>query len=238
MVLTAPGGEVAHPECVAAVEATAATLSELGHEVVEADPPWSVEQLMIGMSSLMATPMAVEVDARLAQLGRGLADDDLEPFSRVLYDSAAGTTGKGLVTALVALEEMARSMGEFMIGHDLLLSPTLAQPTPPLGYLDTSNIEAMFERAATYSAFTGPFNITGQPAASLPLTVGSNGMPIGVQLVAPFGREDRLIAVSSQVEAAHPWPVAPAWPARSEAGWLDYVESLAHTTVSGTGGER
>ena len=195
MVLTAPGGEVAHPECVAAVEATAATLSELGHEVVEADPPWSVEQLMIVMSSLMATPMAVEVDARLAQLGRGLADDDLEPFSRVLYDSAAGTTGKGLVTALVALEEMARSMGEFMIGHDLLLSPTLAQPTPPLGYLDTSNIEAMFERAATYSAFTGPFNITGQPAASLPLTVGSNGMPIGVQLVAPFGREDRLIAV-------------------------------------------
>lgn len=238
MVLTAPGGEVAHPECVAAVEATAATLSELGHEVVEADPPWSVEQLMIGMSSLMATPMAVEVDARLAQLGRGLADDDLEPFSRVLYDSAAGTTGKGLVTALVALEEMARSMGEFMIGHDLLLSPTLAQPTPPLGYLDTSNIEAMFERAATYSAFTSPFNITGQPAASLPLTVGSNGMPIGVQLVAPFGREDRLIAVSSQVEAAHPWPVAPAWPARSEAGWPDYVESLAHTTVSGTGGER
>ena len=238
MVLKAPGGAVAHPECVAAVESAAAVLHELGHEVVEADPPWSVEVLVAVMSALMGTPMAVQIDARLAELGRDLADDDLEPFTRFLYDAAAATTGKEVVEALVALEELARSMGDFLTGYDLVLTPTLAQPTPPLGYLDTTSIEAMFERAATYSAFTSPFNITGQPAASLPLTIGSNGMPIGVQLAAPFGREDRLIAVSSQDEAAHPWPVVPAWPARSEAGWTDYVESLAHTTVRTGAGRR
>ncbi len=238
MALKAPGGAAAHPECVAAVESAAAILVELGHEVEEAEPPWSPEGVMVVLSALMGAPMAVEVDARLAELGRNLAVDDLEPFTRFLYDSAAHTTGKDLVVALVALEDMARSMGEFLTGYDLLLTPTMAQPTPPLGYLDTTSIEAMFERAATYSAFTSPFNITGQPAASLPLTVGSNGMPIGVQLVAPFGREDRLIAVSSQIETAHPWSVAPAWPARSEAGWPDLVESLAHATVGGTGGDR
>lgn len=80
MVLKAPGGAVAHPECVAAVESAAAVLHELGHEVVEADPPWSVEVLVAVMSALMGTPMAVQIDARLAELGRDLADDDLEPF--------------------------------------------------------------------------------------------------------------------------------------------------------------
>jgi amidase len=161
------------------------------------------------MSGLMGAPMAVEIDARLAELGRDLVDDDLEPFTRFLYDSAAFMPRPGTSwRRWSAWRHLARSMGEFLTTYDLLLTPTLPQPTPPLGYLDTTNIEAMFERAATSSALTSPFNITGQPAVSLPLTTGSNGMPIGVQLAAAFGREDRLFSVSAQVEAAHPWSIA------------------------------
>ena len=231
MALSPADGTEAHPECVAAVESAAAALGDLGHEVVEADPPWTSDLILEVLSGLMGAPMAVEIDARLAELGRDLVDDDLEPFTRFLYDSALHASARDIVSAMVGLEALGRAMGEFLTTYDLLLTPTLPQPMPPLGYLDTTNIEAMFERAATSSALTSPFNITGQPAVSLPLATGSNGIPIGVQLAAAFGREDRLFSVSAQVEAAHPWSIAPVWPARSEAGWPSYVESHAHRTM-------
>ena len=73
-------------------------------------------------------------------------------------------------------------------------------------------MQAMFTRARHYAAMTSPFNATGQPALSLPLAVGPNGMPIGSQFVARFGAEDLLIRLGSQIEQAYPWDTAPVWP--------------------------
>ena len=92
-------------------------------------------------------------------------------------------------------------------GFDLLLTPTLAEPPLPLGTLDDSGPDPMraFWRAVPSGAFTALFNATGQPAVSLPLHWSPDGLPIGVQLVAGFGREDVLLGVSAQLERARPW---------------------------------
>jgi amidase len=95
----------------------------------------------------------------------------------------------------------------FETGFDLLLTPTLAEPPVPLGTFDDSGADPMraYRRAIPSGAFTALFNATGQPAASLPLHWSPAGLPIGVQLVAGFGREDLLIAVGAQLEQARPW---------------------------------
>jgi amidase len=92
-------------------------------------------------------------------------------------------------------------------GFDLLLTPTIAEPPPTLGQFDSpaDNPLAGLFRAAGLVPFTPPFNVTGQPGISLPLHWNSDGLPIGVQLVAPYGREDMLIQAAGQLEQAQPW---------------------------------
>jgi len=105
-------------------------------------------------------------------------------------------------------------MARFFRDHDVLVTPTIAEPVPLLGVLDTTNVESMYRHAATYSALTSFSNVTGQPALSLPWDCDPNGVPVGVQLVAPFGREDLLLQLGAQLEAAHPWSTASIWPPR------------------------
>ena len=211
---TTPSGEPVHDECAAAARATATLLEELGHQVVEATPSYPLEALQAVMSACMLGPLVVDVDARLAALGRDLADDDLEPFSRVLYDVGRGLSGADVIRALQELERAAHDIGELFVEHDLLLTPTMARPTPELGVLDTADVQSMYHLAGVYSTMTSPFNVTGQPAISLPLGRDGVGLPVGVQLVARFGREDLLLRVASQLEAASPWDVSPVWPTR------------------------
>ena len=92
-------------------------------------------------------------------------------------------------------------------GWDLLLTPTLAEPPPPLEEF-ASNADdpaAPMRRAGRFCPFTPAFNMSGQPAISLPLHWSDDGLPVGVQLVAAYGREDLLLRVASQLESAHPW---------------------------------
>ena len=95
----------------------------------------------------------------------------------------------------------------FASGYDLLMTPTLAEPPPRLGEMasDPDNPLQPIFRAAGVTPFTPLFNSTGQPAVSLPLYWNTDGLPIGVQLAAPYGREDVLFRISAQLEAARPW---------------------------------
>ncbi|HEX9260458.1 MAG TPA: amidase family protein, partial [Acidimicrobiales bacterium] len=88
-------------------------------------------------------------------------------------------------------------------GFDLLVSPVLGGPPPPIGYL--SDPEQGLQRVIDLLQYTAQFNITGQPAVSLPLHWTADGLPVGVQLVAAYGREDLLIRVAAQLEQAQPW---------------------------------
>lgn len=206
----ADGGAVA-PETVAAVRRTAALCEELGHRVEEVELTYDAPLLMSGFAALMGITLLADVDHRLATLGRELRDDDLEPFTRVMYDYyRASLTTVQLYDAHVALQQTGWQLGAMFGELDLLLTPTLPLPVPELGTLDVTRPEVMWERAGDYSAFTAAMNVTGMPAMSVPCGLDSSGVPLGAHFVGDLGTEGLLLSLATQLEAARPWPlVAP-----------------------------
>jgi amidase len=207
-----PSGDTIDPECAAVVERAVALLAEAGHEVQEAAPDYPLEALGSVMGVFMSVPLLVDVDARLAELGRDLRDDDLEPMTRMIYENGKRATGAQVVAAHQELERCAQQIGAFFDGFDLLVTATIARTVPPLGLLDTTNVAAMQQHAGKVAALTMPFNVTGQPAISLPIGVDPLGLPVGVQIVAAYGREDLLVRIASQLEAMGAWDPTPVWP--------------------------
>lgn len=203
-------GEAIHPDAAAVVTATGSLLESLGHHVEPAAPAWPNDAFSFIMRTVAGVATKIQVDDRLAELGRELLDGDLEPFTRLLYDRAAAESGENVLRAMREIERACRELGAFFTDYDLLLTATLAEPVPPHGHLDTSDPKAMITRAGRFSVLTSPFNVTGQPAISLPLGTDSTGLPMGAQLVAGFGREDLLFSISAQIERATPWSIAPA----------------------------
>lgn len=223
-----PDGTAADPHCADAAAHVAYLLDSLGHEITEATPPYPLEAMHTAVAGVFCVSSAAGIDARLAELGRPLRDDDIEPYARVLYERGRGMTGTEVVHALEAVEQVGWELGPFYEEFDLLVTPTLPLPVPPLGHLDTTDVEAMFRNAPVYGALTGVANITGQPAISLPMAADAEGLPIGVQLTAGFGREDLLLQVAAQLEQAAPWNQAPVWPPASRAatGMPDRTSSV------------
>ncbi|PQM46944.1 6-aminohexanoate-cyclic-dimer hydrolase [Mycobacterium talmoniae] len=141
-------------------------------------------------------------------LGREVTADDLEPVNWALVEQARRLTAVDYAVAQAAVWAFRRALQQWWAdGWDLLLTPTVAEPPPPLTEFDNdpAHPTAPQRRAGRFAAFTPPFNMSGQPAISLPLHRTAEGLPIGVQLAAAYGREDVLIRVASQLESAHPW---------------------------------
>ncbi|TCN54830.1 amidase [Rhodococcus sp. SMB37] len=208
-----PSGDPVHPDCVAVATDVARKLEALGHHVEVATPDYPQDALSVSLQTMMAAPMAALVNRRLAELGRELRDDDLETLPRVQYERCTTITAADLSAAYTELERAGYEIGRFFTAYDLLLTPTLGRPTPGLGLLDVMDLDAIWKNSGDYGVMTSPFNTTGQPAISLPLGADSTGLPLGVQLVAAHGREDLLLRIASQLEAAHPWDTMPVWPA-------------------------
>lgn len=207
-------GRPIHPAAVDAIERTARTLEALGHEVVEGMPTWDPLMPPNVLSTVMGVATAKFVEERLAQLGRPLGPDDLEPFDAFLHERSVTTSAIDLHIALQQLEIVSRDIAPFFLTHDLWLTATIPVPVPRLGVLDTTSIDAMFQNASRFSELTAVFNVSGQPAASIPAGLDADGLPVGVQLVSAHAREDVLLQVSAQLEAAAPWPLTAPWPPR------------------------
>jgi len=143
-----------------------------------------------------------------AQLGRDLEPGDVELHNWVQSEFARGVNGVEYALSLAANVEFRRATQQWWHdGWDLLVTPTLAEPPTRLGEFanDVDAPMAPLARAAQYVAFTPAFNSSGQPAISLPMHWTADGLPVGVQLVAGYGREDLLLRVAAQLEAAQPW---------------------------------
>jgi amidase len=204
-----------HPDCVTAVRSAATLLEGLGHDVSLGHPPILEDaEFPRRFSAMWAALMAVGIDALGQAIGRELTSDDVEPVNWAQRDYAAHLTASQYAMSLAAVGQYRRQVqGWWADGWDLLLTPTLAAPPLPIGGLygdqgdgiDASNPAAPMIRAGQFVAFTPQFNASGQPAISLPLHWNDDGLPIGVQLVAAYGREDVLIRIASQLEAAAPW---------------------------------
>jgi amidase len=143
-----------------------------------------------------------------AMLGRELTQADLEPATWTMAQLGSDLSGVDVLQAQGAMHTFRRGMAEWWEdGWDLLLTPTTMQPAPRIGELTSTSEEPLRNaiRSIPYAAYTSMFNVTGQPAISLPLHHTAGGLPIGIQLVAAYGREDLLIEVAAQLEAEVNW---------------------------------
>jgi amidase len=200
-----PGGVAVDPECVEAVQAAAGLLADLGHEVTEGAPDWDDDELqghwdVAGLAALHGVLKGLE-----REMGAPLDPELLEPPGRALV-GAPPVTPEALAAASEGLQRFTRRVIGSWPPGSLLLTPTTARMPAPVGGMPPSE-------GIRCSAFVRSFNITGQHAISLPLHRTAAGLPVGVQLAAPVGREARLLSLAGQLEAAAPWPLTAPRPA-------------------------
>ena len=138
-------------------------------------------------------------------LGRPVSDDEIEPRNAFYRQSGRGLGAVRYLQSRYWIGSWARRMADWWTSHDLLLTPTLGAPPPELGWFTEAGPEIEGRRVRSFIPYTAQFNMTGQPAVSLPLHWTPDGLPVGVQLVAAYGREDVLVQVASQLEQAAPW---------------------------------
>jgi amidase len=196
-------------EVVAAARGAAKLLEGLGHTIEEPDLA-TIRSIDLVQPFLVrwAAGQAAILDQLGMVTGNVIGEDDVEPLTWALAEIGRRRSAGEYLAAVGQHQVMSRMFaGIHESGFDLLLSPTMGEPPPPLGTFDDSGPDPMaaFERAFLDGCFTAAFNATGQPAISLPLHWSEDGLPIGVQLVAPLGREDILLRIASQLERAAPW---------------------------------
>lgn len=190
-----------------AVARTADVLSDLGHDVVEGEPAWpDLGEFFAGFVTVWST-MTAGVP--------GLDPSKLEPHNRQSREAAETNSSIAYAEGVMGLQALSRRfVSQFGSDFDLLLTPTMSIEPPKVGWMFADveeSPESATMNALPMAAFTALLNVTGQPALSLPVHVSAeSGLPIGVQFVSPNWREDMLIRIGSQIEAAMPW--ADRWP--------------------------
>ena len=187
-------------------------LEELGHSVEPGSPSDAAPDAPVDVGDTFLTRwaagQAMVLDSLAMLLGRPVGRDDVEPLTWALAEIGRERSAGQYLRDVALHQALTRAIAAwFEGGYDLLLTPTMAERPAPIGTWDDDGPDPMaaFERAYPAGAFTALFNVTGQPAISLPLHWSDDGLPVGVQLVAPYGREDLLIAVAAQLERAQPW---------------------------------
>ena len=209
-LVTEPFLEVApDPVVVAAARGAAELLESLGHSVEE-DRPSGFEQVNV-LDTFLTRWMAGQastLDELGTLIGRPVGRDDVEPLTWALAEEGWRRSAAQYLEAVSQHQMVTRMIAAWHeSGFDLMLTPTMGELPTPLGAFDDSGPEPLtaIERGVQTAAFTALFNATGQPAISLPLHWSEEGLPVGVQLIAPYGREDLLLRVASQLEEARPW---------------------------------
>ncbi|HEU4360729.1 MAG TPA: amidase [Mycobacterium sp.] len=202
---TSADGNPAHPAVAAAVQRTAALLSDQGHQVSDAAPQWDPVAESRALATLVVTFARVQIGDRLAALGRDLAEEDIEPFTRFLLENLPAQSGTDVHAALQAVEQIGRQVAPFFSRYDVWLTPTLRVPVPALGVLDTTDPVTIFRHGPEMTSFTSVFNATGLPSASVPAGFDDDGLPVGIQLTAALGADDILLRLARQLEQAAPW---------------------------------
>jgi amidase len=199
-------GEESAPDCVRAVNEAGLLLESLGHEVTIVGVPALDAPVDGAFGTVMTVAVARDLERWRARTGETITPDDVEPGNLFLAQMGASVTGAAYAGAIEEMQRWSRGVATWWDDHDVLVTPTSPEPPVRLGELAPTNTDPMTGvRMGNLVSFTSPFDITGQPAISLPLHWNDEGLPIGVQLAAAYGREDVLLQVSAQLEQAAPW---------------------------------
>ncbi len=203
-----PMGTAVHPDCLAAVEDTAKLLADLGHTVEHRDlamaDPGAMYQAFL---ALWAGGTVATVDGWAHALGKTPREEDFEPLTWALYESARSVPLSRYLLGVAYLQGVSREIQRQFVDVDVWLTPTLAQPPFALGALDPQPGDPLagFFRGAEYVPYTPVYNVTGQPAMSVPLGWSPRGLPLGSHFVGRFGDEATLFRLAAQLEQARPW---------------------------------
>jgi amidase len=201
-------GNRVDPESEAAALAAGALCESLGHHVEEARPDLDGLSLIEAWRVIPAVNLAVNATQRARVLGREPAPADLEPMNWAWLELGRGVSAEHYLHTVSTMHALARRVGAFLERYDLILTPTLGQPSLKLGIIDTGgqdierHISFLFETVAPHTAL---FNQTGGAAMSIPLHWTKDGLPVGVQFAGRLGDEPKLIRLAAQLEEAQPW---------------------------------
>lgn len=196
------------------LRSAAALCESLGHRVEEASPKFDWDTFFDATVVCWTANMVLWIDGAADLSGRTPGPETLEATTLACYRYGQSLSASDLLEALSAMNDICRQVAAFFGDFDVLLTPVTASPALPLGTLDANDPDvdavAWSEKTFGFAPFTPLFNMTGQPAMSLPLGQDPQGLPIGMQFAAHFGREDVLFGLAAEIEAAKPWPrVAP-----------------------------
>jgi amidase len=209
LMARAPRQGELHADCREAVQRTGRLLEDLGHHVEESHPEaLDAPQAVAHYVGIVAASVARALDAWSLKIGREIGEADVEPLTWAMAQAGRGRSAADYLADVEFQHAHARRLAAWWEqGFDLLLTPSCGAPPPRLGSFDAPPDQPLagYMRAATYGTFTLHFNMSGQPAISLPLHWNQEGLPVGSHLVAPYGREDLLIRIASQLERAEPW---------------------------------
>jgi len=194
----------ADPEVAQAVEDVARLLEELGHRVGEAHLA-PLDRPEVG--PWIAAAIARDLDRWSAALCEPIGQDDVEPMNWMLAEAGRAMSAVDYVAASEKAHAWSRELQQWWAAEgDILVTPTSVVLPPRLGELAPEvPVPRLLAAMGRATSFTMPFDVTGQPAVSLPLCSSRSGLPIGIQLVAPYGREDLLFRLAAQLESAQPW---------------------------------
>jgi amidase len=191
-----------------ATAATAVLLESMGHHVEVATPSFAWEPYLQAMTDVWASTNAHTIDGFAAAMGRNVSAETVEGSTLAMVEYGRAVTAQQLLNAIDVETGLTYLMTEFFSRYDVLLTPTLGASLPRIGHYDPAAFTDPRDTFAMWSrweSFLPVFNTTGQPAISLPLHQGPDGLPIGMQLVGGPGEEAVLLSLAAQLEQALPW---------------------------------
>jgi len=200
-------GRPVHPEVQAALEATVALLEELGHELVPRRPGVDQRALWGAQGAFSGANFAAGLRRMIEETGREPAGDDFEPLTWASWKGGQRAGGMDALANMQDLRVLARQALQLYETFDVFLTPTLAAPPPPIGYLSPvlNAPRDIGRRNGEFFSFPGLANMTGQPSISLPLAWSSAGLPMGMMFTARYADEATLFRLAAQLEKEAPW---------------------------------
>lgn len=221
-------GKNVHPDCVRGLEATVSLLRGLGHALVEDSFAIDREEYALHYVTIICGQLRADMEAAAASAGKKVVfeDFDISTFAAGLF----GTTlrASDYARAIRYLQSASRNIGRFFENYHVLLTPVMSQPPVNIGALKPSSaevaqikiiartraawvlralglIKVLVAQTFEFIPWTPIFNVTGQPAMSVPLHWNDAGLPIGMHFVGRWGDEATLFRLAGQLEQAQPW---------------------------------
>ena len=208
-VTTTPAIDVAEVDalCERALRDAAELLDSLGHDVEQVDPPWAGQNLLRAFTLVFGTPVAMGMTFGGQVSGREPSAELVEPLSWTIWEGIRQRTPLDYLLARTQLTAASRAIVALWRDYDAVVTPALAQRPVRIGEIDSCSAEPWedFRRSGEFTPYTAIFNVTGQPAVSLPLFHGDDGLPLAVQVAGRPAGEGQLLALAAQLEAARPW---------------------------------